>query len=372
MLALFFVLLLFLLSSSNILASESSVVLNEVYPPTNSEDWVELYNPSSFEVDISGWKLLDLATTPMKVIPDNTKIAPKSFLVFAVSNRLNNTGDTIKLVDKNGTGLDSFKYIASEENKSFARLPDGEGGWFGGQTPTKEASNGTNPPNEEPAPAPKTGNIILTEFMPDPAGGSEWAEVYNPESFEADIAGWKIDDIEGASSPYPIPQGTKIGPKNYLVFSFSSKFNNSGDSIRLLNPSGQVVETYSYKEAVKGASFAKDAQGTWQVTTTPTPGAPNKITQPTSGKTSSSKKSAAKGSSQTQTNNPVDSTSPNLAVGNYDLDSNLEEAGVVAGASNPQQKNNQPSILLIAAGFSCLFAAASWPFVEKRIWRKKD
>jgi len=372
MLVPFFVILFILFASSNTYAAQPSVVLNEVYPPTNSEDWVELYNDSSSEVDISRWKLLDLATTPMKTIPDNTKITPKSFLVVAVSNRLNASGDTVKLVDQNGVEIDSFGYNSVEVNKSFARLPDGKGDWFGGQTPTKEAPNGSNPPQEGVAPAQTSSNITLTEFMPDPASGSEWAEVYNPESFEADISGWKIDDIEGASSPYPIPQGTKIGPKNYLVFSFSSKLNNSGDSIRLLNPKGEVVETYSYKETVKGASFAKDAQGGWQITITPTPGAPNKITQPTSGKTSSSKKAAAKGSSQTQTNNPVDSTSPNLVVGNYNLDSNLSEAGTVAGATNQKQANSGLAILLIAAGTSFLFAAASYPLLEKRLWKKES
>ena len=368
----FFVLLLIFFATTNTYAAEPSIVLNEIYPPTNSDDWIELYNTSSSEIDISGWKLLDTATTPMKILPVSTKIAPKSFLVVSVSNRLNNTGDTIKLVDQNETEIDLFNYTSCQENKSFARLPDGGGSWSGSQSPTKGTANADKPPQEETKPT-TTGNITLTEFMPDPDGGNEWVEVYNPLGFEIDIGGWKIDDIEGASSPYTIPANTKIGPVSFLVFSFSPKLNNSGDSIRLLDPNSAVVESYSYKEAVKGTSFAKDTKGAWQITTTLTPGGPNKITAPAAGQANSVKSSTAKSTAKSQTNTAAaDTSSFDSEKGNYTLNSNQTGAGKVAGATSQNPENNKLSILLIAAGASFIFSAAAWPFVEKRLWIKKD
>jgi len=367
----FFIFSLLPFNTRPAIAAESTVVLNEIYPQ-GSPDWIEIYNPTSSEINVGGWKVLDTAPTDptMKTIPDGTIISPFGFLVVGVSNRLTNSGDSVKLIDKNGAQKDSFSYNSSTTGKSFARNPDGTGNWLDGQTPTEGTSNGNN--NPTPPPPSPSGNIILSEFMPDPAGGNEWAEVYNPESFEADIGGWKIDDIEGASSPYPIPPGTKISPGGFLVFSFSSKLNNSGDSIRLLNPSGGVAETYSYKEAVKGASFAKDGQGSWQITTTPTPSGPNKITLPATSKATSVKSSATKNTTKSQTNAAAADTLPSGSEdGNYNLDSNLSEAGTVAGATSQKHESGGLAILLIAAGISFLFAAAAWPAVEKRLWKKE-
>ena len=141
------ILFLFVFFTTPIFAASSNVVLNETHPqPTAGADWIELYNMSTSEVDISSWKLLDTAISPMKTVPDGTKLGPNTFLVFEVSNRLNNSGDTIKLVDTNGAEIDLFNYTSSTENKSYSRIPNGKGEWFGNQNPTKEASNGTNPP----------------------------------------------------------------------------------------------------------------------------------------------------------------------------------------------------------------------------------
>jgi len=120
--------------------------------------------------------------------------------------------------------------------------------------------------------------VILNEFSPAPEGNREWVEIYNPNSLTVDLTGWKIDDIPKGSSPFKIPDKTKISSRGYKVFYFSSKLNNSGDTIRLINPSGEVIEKFSYGKVEKGVTFAKDSKGAWKTTTTPTPGKKNKIT----------------------------------------------------------------------------------------------
>lgn len=122
--------------------------------------------------------------------------------------------------------------------------------------------------------------LRLSEFMPNPpVGENEWVEIYNPSNREWDISGFKLDDIEGGSLPYVIPEGTKIAPKGYLVFYFSSpKLNNDGDTIRLICPGGRILDSYAYTKTTRGASYAKDGQGAWFLTQTPTPGGPNIIT----------------------------------------------------------------------------------------------
>lgn len=122
--------------------------------------------------------------------------------------------------------------------------------------------------------------VFLNEFSPAPKEGQEWVEIYNPNSQTVDLTGWKIDDIEKGSSPYNIPDGTKISAKGFKIFKFSNKLNNSGDTIRLINSSGKVLETYTFGKVESNTTFAKDPYGTWQLTTTPTPGKINKINQP--------------------------------------------------------------------------------------------
>ena len=368
MLVVLFVLLATFLLSSDTYAAETSVVLNEIYAPTSSEDWVELYNAGGSEIDLSGWELRDAATTPMKTIPDNTRIPPSGLLVFEVSNRLNNSGDTVRLVDKNGMEVDRFEYSSSTAGRSFARLTDGKD-WQVDQNPTKGSTNGTKPPGDTILP-PSTGQVFLTEFMPNPNGGNEWAEVYNPQDFEINIGGWKIDDIEGASSPYSIPEGTKIDGKSYAVFSFSAKLNNSGDTIRLLNPSGEVVESRSFGETTKGISFAKDSQGNWQITATPTPGATNKIT-PVDGSTkSSTAKTTGKSKTSVTQTSPTLPTITNQELGNPSFEPSSGASGKVAGATSQSTNSKNLSTLLIAAGFSFLVTAIAWPILEKNLWKK--
>ena len=90
-------LLLFLLSASFSVYSTAQVVINE-FSASNlnsfidsfgkTEDWIELYNTSAIEVDISGWHLSDKAGNPDKwKIPSGTIIPANGYLVFLCSAR---------------------------------------------------------------------------------------------------------------------------------------------------------------------------------------------------------------------------------------------------------------------------------------------
>lgn len=210
---------------------------------------------------------------------------------------------------------------------------------------------------------------MLSEFLPNPQEGNEWVEIFNPTSSAAlDISGYKIDDIEGGSSPFTIPQGTTIGPQNYLYFSFSSRLNNDGDSVRLIDTSGKVLEEYSYGQSSKGISFAKDTQGAWQETTTPTPGAANIITKPqvegttTEGKTSQSTTKKSTSEKPASTSKPASEAKSTTSkqVGTV-LSTSTEEAVLPAATVTAQEKEEEtkvasskrnllPAILFVAAG----------------------
>jgi hypothetical protein len=69
----------------NFSSMSTSLVINEInYRSSddfNADDWVELYNPMSFPVDVSNWQIKDSDDTHIFVIPEGTQIQDNSFLI---------------------------------------------------------------------------------------------------------------------------------------------------------------------------------------------------------------------------------------------------------------------------------------------------
>ena len=74
---------------------DSNIVINEVElnprgsdgtlkNVEGSQEYVELYNPTSQSIDIGGWLLVPTASWKSFEIPVNTMIEPKSFLAFCL------------------------------------------------------------------------------------------------------------------------------------------------------------------------------------------------------------------------------------------------------------------------------------------------
>lgn len=119
----------------------------------NGEKFVELYNTSDAEVDISGMSIVKNEDKTWVTLPASTKIAAKGFVVIQAEGRTvagsvaegrsgvsMNQGLLLVLRDKFGSPVDEFRrgfapwgVSDSYENygkvKSFARQPDGVGSW---------------------------------------------------------------------------------------------------------------------------------------------------------------------------------------------------------------------------------------------------
>jgi hypothetical protein len=132
-------------------------------------------------------------------------------------------------------------------------------------------------------------NIFITEILPSPEGSdteNEFIEIFNANSFLADVSGFKIRDKIGAIKTFIIPEKTKIPANSFLILKSSQtkiSLNNSGDGVELLNPSSEVIDTSDYEKARSGQSWIKNEAG-WAWTAKPTPGQENIIisTQTTS------------------------------------------------------------------------------------------
>jgi hypothetical protein len=288
----------FWLSSASLISAQ--VVINEVHPaPSSGNDWVELYNVGNTAIDLSGWKLEDQLTSPSTISSWNTatSLAPDSYLVVEVSNKLNNAADGVTLKNNTGQILDQMNYSSSTTDQSWARLPNGSGS-FVLAAPTRLATNPLPPspipsPSPQPSPTPSPSpspspsptpspspspaanyptTLALSEIMACPeTGQEEWIELYNPDGTPYTLTGWQLRD----SSNNLRNLNTTLPAFGYTVIPFASAWlNNDGDSLSLTRPDGVTLFTEQFGACAKGSSLIK-IDDTWQNTTQITKGTAN-------------------------------------------------------------------------------------------------
>jgi hypothetical protein len=108
------------------------------------EDFVELYNPTSEAIDLSGMYLSDNERSPLKWrFPDGTKLAAKSYLVvwadedkaspgLHASFKLSSKGEAVYLVDTDQRGnvvVDYVKFEVQTNDVAFGRLTNNADKW---------------------------------------------------------------------------------------------------------------------------------------------------------------------------------------------------------------------------------------------------
>ncbi len=104
-------------------------------------DWFELYNPNSVSLDLTGYSLTDRLELPAAwIMPSNTIIGPKGFLVVRADNapavprpgslysgfQLSKSGDTIALYSPNGSPQHLVVFGSQHPNTSQGLFPDGD------------------------------------------------------------------------------------------------------------------------------------------------------------------------------------------------------------------------------------------------------
>ena len=112
-----------------------NVVINEldVNPPGNDalsvSEWVELYNPTGSDIDLSGWQIA--STTVLKktmIIPDGTIIEPEQFLTYSYQSVwFTDSNESVELRDENGVIVDKTPALVDIQNDftSWQRIYDG-------------------------------------------------------------------------------------------------------------------------------------------------------------------------------------------------------------------------------------------------------
>jgi hypothetical protein len=189
-------------------ALPGNVVINE-YLPRPASDWngngeansrdeyIELINMGTTAINLQGWKLDDVAdsgsspyTLPSLILP------PYGIALYYASETgisLSDGGDTVRLLKPDGRTADLHNYaVVAASDRTWCRLPDGNGAWAFVCRPTPGRPNsltesGRGDPNED-RPAVRT-NCLLPDTIPQAfwlaecgsSGGGIWQRMVDQE-----------------------------------------------------------------------------------------------------------------------------------------------------------------------------------------------
>lgn len=274
--------------TSNMANVNLSIKLNEIYSRGTAlnPDWIEVYNSSASQMDISGYKIYDVGgqsgTKPKKLFPSGSVVPPNGFLVIITDDAdpsgfgLSSSGEKVWLENDAGLIIDSIDFSALEETQSYIRYPDGTANWV----KTDSITRGTANVYLFISPI-KMNEIYSRGTTADP----DWIEIYNSSSSPVDLTGYKIYDIGGQGGTKPkkqFPNGTVIPANGFYVIvtddSDPSGFglSSNGEEVWLEDASANVIDNVVFPAMDVTQSYGRLPDGgMWQLLNTITKGYSN-------------------------------------------------------------------------------------------------
>lgn len=182
------------------------------------------------------------------------------------------------------------------------------------QTPTSSTETSTEMQNQTPDNLSENylnidwTKLKINEIFPAPENGNEWVELYNSGSEIINLSGIFICDDSSSTSSCKTSSST-INPQNFLLINLNTNryLNNDGDTVRLLDPSENLLDQIIYHDSLlpnKNQSLARVNDGVdtnsdsdWAITTVPTPGTANVISKPATIMTSNASNNSSQNTS---------------------------------------------------------------------------
>lgn len=169
------------------------LILNElVSDPTDSTEWVELFNDSDITLNLSGVALKDAGNHTTN-LPDVELVSGAYFIIENPSGNLNNDSETMNLFNAQGLLLDTLTYGSSDipapqDGESLARTSDG--GWSV-TTATRNAANtfiAAVTDTQENSNSETTATAVSESTSPIPYA-TNTNELYSPSSDSGTVTG---------------------------------------------------------------------------------------------------------------------------------------------------------------------------------------
>ncbi len=249
----------------------ATVLLNEITahtdtglaPPFDSNDGIELYNPTASTIDLSGWGLSDDRDDLTQfIIPNSTTIAAGGFIVFDENDfhtdrtngfGLNKSGEQVYLFDPARGVADAIRFKGQENGIARGRYPDGSNYWVA----TRPTPGSTN----QPCPLPFRISELMYHPFPPAGSEMEYIVIENIEgasaSLENTVGSYRIDG--GVSYTFPAGLSLAAGEKIRVV-----SFDPAVDTVLLaqfrlrygLSPTDSVYGPYEGELSNRGERVA--------------------------------------------------------------------------------------------------------------------
>ncbi|HWX21539.1 MAG TPA: lamin tail domain-containing protein [Candidatus Binatia bacterium] len=301
-------------STFAVAALEVPLCISEImYNPPGGDacEFLEIENIGAVPLDVSSFSFQGINF----IFPSGTVIQPGAVVVLAnnaspsawaarypgvvvfgyYGGNLNNGGERIALLDRNGQTITAVTY---DNGNGWPKQADGGGyslevidpygdpnapaNWRASTFP-----NGT--PGLPPVPPP-LANVLLNELMaanettvPNGTNFPDWTELYNRSSNAVSLANWSLSN-SGNTRKFLFPTNTTLAAGGYLVVWCDSSTNDpglhagfnlskSGDNLFLFDTNTNRVDAVSFGRQITDVSLGR-VNGQWQLTL-PTPNAPN-------------------------------------------------------------------------------------------------
>lgn len=267
-------------------------------------DWIELYNSTDTDMDISGFGISDNLSQPMKYrFPDGTTIAAKGYLVVFCSGNegmqngelhapfgLRSYGEDVVIANRAGRIIDSYSFKNQETDVSMARIPDGAGELQSNSQPSPGYPNtGAGYSAFDAANRLPLGGVYISEFGGSTGSvASDWVELHNSTGSAVSLGGYGISNNPKNPAKWVFPD-ISIEPGEYLLLYATGSadkaqkknlklnfcISSTGEALFFFDPNGKLIDKLSAGRMKSGQSYGRDGSDNRFYYADPTPGAQN-------------------------------------------------------------------------------------------------
>jgi len=267
-------------------------------------DWIELYNSTDTDMDISGFGISDNLSQPMKYrFPDGTTIAAKGYLVVFCSGNegmqngelhapfgLRSYGEDVVIANRAGRIIDSYSFKNQETDVSMARIPDGAGEFQSNSQPSPGYPNtGAGYSAFDAANRLPLGGVYISEFGGSTGSvASDWVELHNSTGSAVSLAGYGLSNNPKNPAKWVFPD-ISIEPGEYLLLYATGSadkaqkknlklnfcISSTGEALFFFDPNGKLIDKLSAGRMRSGQSYGRDGSDNRFYYAEPTPGAQN-------------------------------------------------------------------------------------------------
>jgi uncharacterized repeat protein (TIGR01451 family) len=283
-----------------------------------NDQWIELHNPSSVAVNITGWKLTSSGGNVNITLngsisaggffllerDDNTTVADISANQI-YTGALSTSGETLTLRDAAGNLIDTANgnggaWPRGTLSPNYATMErqgnteESDSAWVTNTGVTRNGTNASgNPIYGTPGRANSTGvsptavptatlapvvippRPLINEVLPRP--GFDWnqdgridifdefIEIKNIAPADLNLSGWRLDDgLNEGSAPYTLPDVTLKPGQRIAFYGLQTNIllSDGGDTVRLIDPNGRVYDIFTYSVAASAdRSFCRLPDG---------------------------------------------------------------------------------------------------------------